>query len=240
MLKQIYLYFRQKVVIKTRDDRLFTQTKVPVRHVKDVLRPTRFNAGIANSAIVAETTVDKALRQFNSAEYLVFQDLIIPANHRTLKFTQIDHVIVSIYGIFCIETKSNSGTVYGYSKAGYWTQYLGGEQYKMYNPVRQNMLHARSIERVLSGSLRAPVHSYLAFPNARKIVLDGEFEDMSTRRVLQRISAHQRQVYDLYDVERIAKTLAHLASMREELRDVQLADVQRFVAEKVKKSMQKV
>ena len=41
--------------------------------------------------------------------------------------TQIDHVVVSPYGIFVIETKNYKGWIYGRRRAEYWTQYIWDE-----------------------------------------------------------------------------------------------------------------
>ncbi len=51
--------------------------------------------------------------------------------------TQIDHVIVSRYGIFVIETKNYKGWIYGNEKQKQWTQaFANGSKYKFQNPLR--------------------------------------------------------------------------------------------------------
>lgn len=182
---------------------------------------------------LAEIDVDEALQTLNHGHYIVFRDLIIPTGRRHPSMTQIDHVIVSIYGVFCVETKSNSGFVYGYTRADQWTQYLARQKYKMNSPYRQNMHHVKSIERYLHGMLRAPVHSYLAFPNAQKVVIDGIEEDTSPSGVMSKIQKHTHTVYDLHAVERIAKSLAYMASKRDELRDLHIDEVRRYLHERV-------
>lgn len=71
------------------------------------------------------------------------------------KSSQIDHVIVSPYGIFVIETKNHKGWVFG-SEYGskVWTQVLNGghAHYTFFNPVHQNELHMQH----LSNKLRLP------------------------------------------------------------------------------------
>ena len=63
--------------------------------------------------------------------------------------TQIDHIIVSIYGIFVIETKNYKGWIYGNEKQAQWTQTLGGKKYKFQNPLRQNYLHVKTLSQLL-------------------------------------------------------------------------------------------
>ena len=63
--------------------------------------------------------------------------------------TQIDHIIVSIYGIFVIETKNYKGWIFGSEKQAQWTQTLGGKKYKFQNPLRQNYLHIKTLSKLL-------------------------------------------------------------------------------------------
>ena len=63
--------------------------------------------------------------------------------------TQLDHVIVSTYGIFVIETKNHKGTVFGDINGQVWTQVLGSQHYTFYNPVRQNEGHLMNISKQL-------------------------------------------------------------------------------------------
>lgn len=75
------------------------------------------------------------------------------------KSSQIDHVIVSPYGIFVIETKNHKGMVFGDVSNSTWTQVLNGENgaraygghahYTFFNPVRQNELHLQHLSEKL-------------------------------------------------------------------------------------------
>ena len=65
-------------------------------------------------------------------EYKIMNNVMLRNNDKT---AQIDHTVVSPYGVFVIETKSYSGTVYGKQKANEWTQYLGGRKRYFMNPI---------------------------------------------------------------------------------------------------------
>ena len=68
--------------------------------------------------------------------------------------TQIDHLVISIYGIVIIETKNMSGWIYGSEKDATWTQvFKGGKKYKFKNPLRQNYRHQCAIVEFLSHRL---------------------------------------------------------------------------------------
>jgi predicted RNA-binding Zn-ribbon protein involved in translation (DUF1610 family) len=64
--------------------------------------------------------------------------------------TQIDHVIVSRFGIFVVETKNMSGWIYGDEKSSQWTQSLGGRKFKFQNPLHQNYNHVKTLSDFLS------------------------------------------------------------------------------------------
>jgi len=77
--------------------------------------------------------------------------------------TQIDHVIVSVYGIFVIETKNYKGGIYGSETQRQWTQaFPNGSKYKFQNPLRQNYLHIKTLADLLGLEL-SYFHSMIAF-----------------------------------------------------------------------------
>lgn len=77
--------------------------------------------------------------------------------------TQIDHVIVSVYGIFVIETKNYKGWIYGSENQRQWTQsFPNGSKYKFQNPLRQNYLHIKTLADLLDLEPRY-FHSMIAF-----------------------------------------------------------------------------
>ena len=80
--------------------------------------------------------------------------------------TQIDHVIVSVFGVFVVETKNMAGWIFGSERDREWTQvFPGGRRYKFQNPLRQNYGHVMAIEDTLEGiSLpRGVVRSVIVF-----------------------------------------------------------------------------
>ena len=82
-----------------------------------------------------------------SKEYRQYHDMFIPALPRP---TQIDHIVVSEYGIFVIETKTMNGKIYGYYDDSKWAQYFGKEKYIFQNPLRQNYLHTKTLAKFLN------------------------------------------------------------------------------------------
>jgi hypothetical protein len=65
------------------------------------------------------------------------------------KTTQIDHIIVSEYGIFVVETKNYKGWIFGDEKQKFWTQKIYNKTNKFQNPLHQNYKHLKTIEKLL-------------------------------------------------------------------------------------------
>lgn len=78
--------------------------------------------------------------------YIDVNNVTIPTQNGT---TQIDHIIVSRYGIFVVETKNMSGWIFGDEKNPQWTQSLFGQKFKFQNPLHQNYRHTKSLSDFL-------------------------------------------------------------------------------------------
>ncbi|KIH86061.1 nuclease-related domain-containing protein [Pseudomonas batumici] len=76
--------------------------------------------------------------------------------------TQIDHVFLSPYGIFVLETKNMSGWIFGGEQQPQWTQKLYKRTFKFQNPLRQNYKHLKALEATLGVSAEH-LHSVITF-----------------------------------------------------------------------------
>ena len=86
---------------------------------------------------------------FLSEEYVVFNNLMFKSNGYS---TQIDHLIVSPYGVFVIETKGYKGWILGGEGAEYWTQVIYKSKHQFYNPIKQNEGHIRFLRHLFKGT----------------------------------------------------------------------------------------
>lgn len=80
--------------------------------------------------------------QLDPKEYHLIPDVILPTKDGT---TQIDHVIVSQFGVFVLETKNYKGWIFGNERDAQWTQQLYRKKSQFQNPLRQNYLHTRTL-----------------------------------------------------------------------------------------------
>ena len=106
------------------------------------------------------------LQQLPVNEYHIINNLILRLPDGST--TQIDHVIVSAYGIFVIETKNYKGKIYGTERAGQWTQYLGQKSYPFMNPLHQNYKHVMAL-RQMTGLEKDCFISIVAFSDEAKL-----------------------------------------------------------------------
>ena len=86
-----------------------------------------------------EKLVAGRLRKGLPDEYRILNDIYLPLPDGTT--TQIDHIVVSQYGVFVVETKTYSGWIFGDEKSKEWTQTIYRKKSRFQNPVRQNYKH---------------------------------------------------------------------------------------------------
>ena len=109
---------------------------------------------------IGESNVARILKGLHGKEFRVFNDVILSTRYGS---TQIDHIVISTYGIFVIETKNYSGWIHGGEKSEYWTQTFYRKKTKFRNPVKQNWSHILALKEVLSDSIPVTYHPIVVF-----------------------------------------------------------------------------
>lgn len=100
-----------------------------------------------------------AQRLLDKDQYHLIKNVTLPTEDGT---TQIDHVIVSKYGIFVIETKNMKGWIFGSPNQKTWTQKIYKSSFKFQNPLHQNYKHVKTLESLL-GLNEQQIHSVIVF-----------------------------------------------------------------------------
>ncbi len=73
-------------------------------------------------SVMGEFIVNLATKiSLDKTVYTLFKNVTLPTDDGT---TQIDHIIVSKYGIFVVETKNMQGWIFGSAQQKSWTQKL--------------------------------------------------------------------------------------------------------------------
>ena len=116
----------------------------------------RFNKGK-----IAEKMVYHKLMQLPE-EYHVIDDVLFMSNGRS---TQIDHIVVSPYAVFVIETKGYKGWIFGGESTEYWMQSIYGHKSTFYSPLLQNDGHIRFLKFLLKDLGNIPFVPIVVFNN---------------------------------------------------------------------------
>ncbi|MCK5122558.1 MAG: NERD domain-containing protein [Candidatus Pacebacteria bacterium] len=168
--------------------------------------------------LIGEKFVSRKLFNLDLAHYKVLDDLLLPSNGN-LNMTQLDHVVVSNYGIFCIETKSYKGWIFGNANDKYWTQVIYKYKERFYNPLRQNYAHIKAIEEFVKSKYpKAQILSFIIFPNAGKLKISGTDSVGYARDIVRKIENYKVQVFTDAERDEIYNTLANANIQDKELR----------------------
>ncbi len=122
---------------------------------------------------VGEKRVKEQLNKLGQTNYHLLNDLLIPKEDGGT--TQIDHVVISPYGIFVIETKNYEGWIIGDQSSKYWTQTIYRNKSRFYNPIWQNSVHVKAIKYLLGSKYKnvrmIPVVAFLNRATLKKLTV---------------------------------------------------------------------
>lgn len=79
--------------------------------------------------------------------YHLIKNVTLPTEDGT---TQIDHIIVSVFGVFVVETKNLKGWIFGSANQRMWTQQIFKCKNKFQNPLHQNYKHSKTLQSLLN------------------------------------------------------------------------------------------
>ena len=151
-----------------------------------------------------EAQVSAILSMLPRRKYRVLNNLLLQSSQYS---SQIDHVVVSIYGVFVIETKYYKGWIYGGGKSEYWTQNIYGNKYQLRNPLLQNEGHIKAIDRLLGYKKDVPIYNIVAFSRQAKLKVDDSLPVMYWGQIPGYIRSFTDQRLSLEKVEWISNTL---------------------------------
>lgn len=95
---------------------------------------------------MGEFWVKTELNKLPKDKYKVLNNIMLKTNTST---HQIDHIVISKFGIFVIEMKNYYGLITGDKYKDKWIQHLGKKKYYFNNPIHQNYGHIKALEEIL-------------------------------------------------------------------------------------------
>ena len=155
--------------------------------------------------------------------YRELNNVTIPTPDGT---TQIDHVIVSRFGIFVIEAKNMNGWIFGNEKSAEWTQSFPGGKFRFQNPLRQNYRHTKCLSEFL-GIDQNKLHSVVMFwgestfktPMPDNVLDKGYTSYIKSKEAVLFSDEEVEQIVDAIQTGKLPRTWAtrsqHVASLKE-------------------------
>ncbi|WP_150910428.1 nuclease-related domain-containing protein [Marinobacter halotolerans] len=82
----------------------------------------------------------------DQSRYHLIKNVTLPTEDGT---TQIDHVLVSEFGVFVVETKNMKGWIFGGPQQRFWTQKIYRSNHRFQNPLHQNYKHVKTLQTLV-------------------------------------------------------------------------------------------
>ncbi|MDF2407847.1 nuclease [Aeromonas sp. 2HA2] len=153
--------------------------------------------------MIGEWFINLSLRLFlDKQEYHLLKGVTLPTPQGT---TQIDHVLVSRFGVFVIETKNIKGWIFGNPAHKSWTQQIYRRKHSFQNPLHQNHLHMITLKS-LRGVADHQLHSVIYF------IGDCTFktpmpDNVMNRGLIRHIKGKTTQVLTPAEVTQVVETI---------------------------------
>lgn len=162
---------------------------------------------LPSKGTMGEKRVAQILKKLPEDRYKVINNLLIQNNGYT---TQIDHIVISVYGIFVIETKTYQGWIYGGENSDFWTQNIYGHKYQLRNPIHQNYGHIKAIKNILHEYPGLLYISIVAFSRQASLGVSSNTPVIYWNQILPVIYQFENRVLTERQVEMLANlTISH-------------------------------
>lgn len=190
----------------------------------------KYDSRAASIGDRGEKRVSSFLSDLPYEDYRVYNDLLLRKGNYT---TQIDHIIISRYGIFVLETKNIHGKVYGSGNAEFWKQYLPDFGYKRYgftqehqlrNPIWQNTGHIKALRRLVFDN-DIPIYGIVVFPYETDVFVNAEQPVLKMWEVVPYIKQYRKEVLSSSQLDFYRRRLLEYISTSESDREEHLSNV---------------
>ena len=144
----------------------------------------------------------KALKPLPKDKYTIINDIFIKVEEKTY---QIDHVIISTYGIFSIETKQYNGYITGSKYDKKWVRHLKNKKIYYTNPIRQNYGHIKALAKLLNIEDNK-IFNIVCIPSTAKLKINDDGEVVRCNTILNKILSYKNEIIDkCNEIENIIK-----------------------------------
>ncbi len=137
--------------------------------------------------VIGEKTISLILSQLDKSKFKVLNNILLKSNGHT---SQIDHVVISDYGVFVLETKNYKGWIFGNENSEYWTQVIYNNKVRFYNPIKQNLGHISALKKCLLEFPNIEYKSIIVFTVNADIKTTTNTDVIYSNQLISRIKEH--------------------------------------------------
>ncbi|MBH9967926.1 nuclease-related domain-containing protein [[Bacillus] enclensis] len=159
---------------------------------KENVKPTQTRKPTAKT--IKKTSAETAARKGELGEYKIdiqldqlpkdcryLSDLLVKNSKAKSGYSQIDHVVLTPYGIFTIETKNYQGTIYGGKDRKTW---LVNGKFKMMNPFVQNYGHIAALKKLIDETYHPLFISMVSFTKRCTFKVGLEYRKVASNELI--------------------------------------------------------
>lgn len=160
-----------------------------------------------------EFSVAQKLIFLNESKYKVLNDILLQIDND--KTVQIDHIVVSTYGIFVIETKNWNGFITGGSDSYFWFKRNSGNNIEiMKNPIKQNEWHIEALKQIFSkyniyNINKELFYSLIVFVQGQKPKIDdlNNCSVIPLNDLIEKIYSYKKKILEESQIENLLKVI---------------------------------
>ncbi|OEH84139.1 NERD nuclease [Desulfuribacillus stibiiarsenatis] len=178
---------------------------------------------------LGEKAIAVILSRLDSEKYKIINDIMIEVNGKT---SQIDHVIVSNYGIFVIETKNYKGWILGEERSEYWTQVIYKRKERLYNPIRQNYGHIQALKGILEAYSNVVFIPIVVFSVNSNLKIKTTSEVVYSVNLLKTIKKYNQEIISNKEKDEIFSKIVALNIVDKDSKKKHISDIRQNIIEK--------
>ena len=129
---------------------------------------------------IGEYKIDIQLDQLPK-NYRHLSDLLITNTKAKSGYSQIDHVVITPYAIYAIETKNYQGIIYGERNRKTW---LVNGKFKMMNPFVQNYGHIKALTTMIDKKYHNLFISMVSFTKRCTFKVDPDYRKIASNELI--------------------------------------------------------
>ncbi len=153
-----------------------------------------------------ERKVASILLKLNPEKYKVINNLMVKAEGST---TQIDHLVISNFGIFIIESKNYYGWITG-NDYGNWSLTIYKFERRIGNPIIQNYIHMKVIRSLLKDYPDISYYPIVVFTKRSIFNVNTKTDVVYITDLLATIREYQNEVISDYTRDEVYRYLVSL------------------------------